>query len=269
MQIFRPLLAGAHFPDRLAASIGAVVGIALTIVVCSQLPLASGDLPLIVAPVGASAVLAFAVPASPLAQPWSIVGGNTISALVGVAAFRLIPDATLAAGCAVGGAILAMSLLRCLHPPGGAAALTAVIGSPAIHAAGYGFAFAPVAFNSITLVSLAMSFHRLSGHSYPHQPAAREERDAARQVAGFHLAEIDRALADMHESFDISREDLDLLLSRAELHAITRQRATLRAAATAIAVPSRRERRARSARDDDAGGHQSCDRERVHDEAAG
>jgi CBS domain-containing membrane protein len=72
MQIFRPLLAGAHFPDRLAASIGAVVGIALTIVVCSQLPLASGDLPLIVAPVGASAVLAFAVPASPLAQPWSM-----------------------------------------------------------------------------------------------------------------------------------------------------------------------------------------------------
>jgi CBS domain-containing membrane protein len=225
MQIFQPLLAGAHFRDRLMACLGAMIGIALTIVVCSQLHLARGDLPLIVAPIGASAVLAFTVPASPLAQPWSVVGGNTISALVGAAAFRLVPDVTLAAGCAVGGAILAMSLLRCLHPPGGAAALTAVIGSSAIHAAGYGFAFAPVAINSITLVSLAMFFHRLSGRGYPHQPAPAEVRDSVRQAVGFHLDDIDQALKDLHESFDISREDLDLLLSRAEFHAIERQKA--------------------------------------------
>lgn len=220
MQIFRPLLAGAHLFDRVVACIGALIGIALTSVVCAQFPLAATDLPLIVAPIGASAVLAFAVPASPLAQPWSIVGGNTVSALVGVAAYNLVPDGAIAAGLAVGGSIVAMSLLRCLHPPGGAAALTAVIGSQGVHAAGYAFAFAPVAINSIALVSLAMFFHRLSGHSYPHQPALpAEDRDLIRQAAGFHLEDIDRALDNMHENFDISREDLDLLLSTAEIYA--------------------------------------------------
>ncbi|MEJ7927630.1 HPP family protein [Sphingobium sp. AN641] len=220
----RPMLAGATLYDRLFACFGAMAGIALTMVICAQFPLATSDLPIIVAPIGASAVLVFAVPASPLAQPWSVVGGNIVSTLVGVTAARMIADPFLAGGVAVGGAILAMSLLRCLHPPGGAAALTAVIGSPAIHAAGYSFAFAPVALNSIALVSLAMFFHRLSGHSFPHQPGvAAADLGSVREAAGFHLEDIDLALADMADSFDISREDLDLLLSRAEMHALERR----------------------------------------------
>ena len=231
MQIFRPLLAGANWRDRVVACIGALIGILLTSVVCAQIPLPVADLPLIVAPIGASAVLAFAVPASPLAQPWPIVGGNTISALVGMAVYRHVPEGALAAGLAVGGAILAMSVLRCLHPPGGAAALTAVIGSPGIHAAGYGFAFAPVAINSIALVSLAMFFHRLSGHSYPHHPAlSADDRQVVRVAAGFHAEDIDRALEDLHENFDISREDLDLLLSTAEIYARERRAAPDRGA---------------------------------------
>jgi len=214
-----------RFADVWRAGLGSLAGVAITAVVAR---LASGgDLalgPLLVGPIGASAVLAFAVPASPLAQPWSVVGGNTISALVGVAAARYVPDAGVAAGVAVGGAILFMTLCRCLHPPGGAAALTAVIGSQSIHDAGFAFAFAPVALNSIALVSLAMFFHRMTGHSYPHQPLAPPAQvDEIRAAAGFHLEDIDRALADMHESFDISREDLDLLLSQAELHALKRR----------------------------------------------
>ena len=227
--LFKPLLAGASFLPRLAACIGAAIGISLTMLVCAQFAIPIRDLPIIVAPVGASAVLAFAVPASPLAQPWSVVGGNVISTLVGVTAAQYIPDQMIAAGVAVGGAILVMSLLRCLHPPGGAAALTAVIGSPAIHAAGYAFAFAPVALNSIALVTLAMVFHRYGGHSYPHQPSLSPAATTSiREAAGFHLEDIDRALEDMHESFDISREDLDLLLSQAELHAMKRRGAVAR-----------------------------------------
>lgn len=221
---FRPILAGAELLPRLVAAIGATIGVALTFFLCLQFPIAQADLPILVAPIGASAVLAFAVPASPLAQPWSVVGGNMLSALVGVAAARYVPDVGMAAGVAVGGAILVMTLCRCLHPPGGAAALTAVIGSQGIHDAGYAFAFAPVALNSIALVSLAMFFHRMTGHSYPHQPLAPPKQvEEVRAAAGFHLEDIDRALADMHESFDIAREDLDLLLSQAELHAIRRR----------------------------------------------
>ncbi|QXQ07262.1 HPP family protein [Sphingosinicellaceae bacterium] len=226
MNFFRPILAGATLPDRLIACLGAAIAIALTVVICAALPLTAADLPVIVAPLGASAVLVFAVPSSPLAQPWSVIGGNVLSTLVGVTAFQLIPDLALAAGIAVGGAILVMSLLRCLHPPGGAAALTAVIGSQGIHAAGFGFAFAPVGINSVALVGLAMLFHRLRAHSYPHKITVSE---ASPQVAAFQHADIDAALADMHESFDISREDLDALLDHAERHAAARSNGTVAA----------------------------------------
>ncbi|MCW2381613.1 MULTISPECIES: HPP family protein [unclassified Sphingobium] len=223
-RLFKPILAGARLMPRLLAVIGATAGIGLTIVLCLQFPIAYADLPIIVAPIGASAVLVFAVPTSPLAQPWSVVGGNILSALVGVAAARWIPPMALAAGVAVGGAILVMSLCRCLHPPGGAAALTAVIGSQGIHDAGYAFAFAPVGLNSIALVSLAMFFHRMTGHSYPHQPAAPAIQSAQmREASGLHSEDIDKALEDMDESFDISRDDLALLLSQAELHALARR----------------------------------------------
>lgn len=219
-RLFSPILAGAQLSERIIGCIGAAACLALTMMLCARLSLAAADLPVIVAPLGASAVLIFAVPASPLAQPWSVVGGNTLSALVGIAVWRAVPNPMMAAGVAVGAAILAMSLCRCLHPPGGAAALTAVIGGPAIHAAGYAFAWAPVGINSVALVALGMVFHAATGRFYPHRAAIAA---APRAAAGLHLADIDAALADMHESFDIAREDLDLLLSRAEVHAAARR----------------------------------------------
>ncbi|MDR6788784.1 CBS domain-containing membrane protein [Sphingomonas sp. BE138] len=224
--LFSLLLAGAHWPARLIACLGAALCLALTFLVCARLPLSQADLPIIVAPLGASAVLVFAVPASPLAQPWPVIGGNTLSALVGVAAYHLIPQTALAAGVAVGAAILAMSLLRCLHPPGGAAALTAVIGSPGIHAAGWMFALAPVGVNSLALVALGICYHRMTGHGYPHRPAPAP---AAAALGGLHAADIDAALADLHETFDIAPEDLDALLTRAEAHAAARRAGSTRA----------------------------------------
>ena len=218
-------LAGAHWPARLVACLGAALCLALTFLVCARLPLSQADLPIIVAPLGASAVLVFAVPASPLAQPWPVIGGNTVSALVGVAAWHLIPHTALAAGVAVGAAILAMSLLRCLHPPGGAAALTAVIGSSGIHAAGWSFALAPVGVNSLALVVLGICYHRLTGHGYPHRPVP-----PAAGPPGLHAADIDAALAELHETFDIAPEDLDALLTRAEAHAAARRTGSTSAA---------------------------------------
>ncbi len=101
----------------------------------------------------------------------------------------------------------------------GAAALTAVIGSQGIHAAGFSFAFAPVAINSIALAAIGMFFHRATGRSYPHEPAlAPPVSDASRIRA----EDVDAALEDMHESFDIAREDLDMLLAHAERHARAR-----------------------------------------------
>ena len=218
--IFRPLLAGANLRDRLLASIGALVGIAVTYLLCAIMLPVDISLPLMVAPIGASAVLIFAVPASPLAQPWPVIGGNVVSVLVGVTAARFVPSLPVAVGVAVGGAILTMSLLRCLHPPGGAAALIAVIGGPAVTYAGYGFALVPVGLNAVVLIALGLIFHLFSGHTYPHRPAGLTARTAEADLL---RADIDAALQDLGETFDVSPADLDQLLARAEDHAARRR----------------------------------------------
>lgn len=213
-----PHLAGENLRGATVGGVGGLFGIAVTGLVCRLLGYAWHDIPFLVAPMGASAVLLFAVPASPLAQPWAIVGGNVISAFVGVTMARFFPDPSLAAGAAVGGAILMMSLLRCLHPPGGAAALTAVVGGPVVAAAGYRFPLNPVALDAVVLVATGLLFHRFSGHSYPHRP--RLVRPSEAPVSrGLHRDDIQRAVADFGETLDVSPEDLDLLLERAEQHA--------------------------------------------------
>ncbi|KAB7648489.1 HPP family protein [Polymorphobacter fuscus] len=219
---FVPILAGGSFRDRLVACLGALIGIGLTGFICAMLPGPATGFLLVVAPMGASAVLIFAVPTSPLAQPWPVIGGNAISALVGVSVAALVPGPALAAGLAVAGAILAMSLTRSLHPPGGAAALTAVVGGPAVMQAGYGFVVAPVLVNAVVLAALGVVFHRFSGHSYPHRPVSAAGH-AMPQRSPRHPADIDKALADLGETFDVSREDLDLLFDRVEHHAAQRR----------------------------------------------
>lgn len=235
-RLFRPILAGATLRERLIGSLGALIGICLTGWLCSLSVGAGASLPLIVAPIGASAVLLFAVPASPLAQPWPIVGGNTISALVGVAVARWVHEPALAIGIAVGLAIAVMSLARCLHPPGGAAALTAVIGGPAVAASGFLFPLVPVGLNSVLLVILGVAFHRLSRRSYPHTAAPAPANvhgtlDPPPQLrVGFRDEDVDAALAAAHETFDIGRDDLARLLREVELQALVREHATLRCA---------------------------------------
>src|SRR6187551_2341605 len=113
--------------QRFRAAAGAFVGILVAGVVSRMIGDASGLGPWLVAPMGASAVLIFAAPASPLAQPWAVLGGNTVSALVGTACVLLIPDPALAGAVAVALAIGLMFQLRCLHPPGGASALLMVL----------------------------------------------------------------------------------------------------------------------------------------------
>ena len=180
---------------------------------------------LLAAPLGASAVLLFAVPSSPLAQPWPIVGGNVVSALVGVVVAQLLGHGALAVGVAVGAAILAMSALRCLHPPGGGTVLLPVL-APAVLAQGYGFALLPVGLNAIALTAIGIAFHRVSGHSYPHRPMKIPDRPRLL------MEDVDAALAESGETFDVSREDLEALLDRAERHAAARRIATGRRART-------------------------------------
>lgn len=205
------------------ASLGAGIGLILTSLLSHWV---LGELNLwFVAPVGASAVLLFGVPASPLAQPWAIVGGNTLSALAGVTVSQLIPNPAIACGVAACLAILLMFQLRCLHPPGGAVALTAILGGPTVNQLGYHFVLTPVLLNSLTLALLAILFNNLAGRRYPHPLAPEEVKPAPVEIP------VPLTRADLHQALeggellDIDEDDLQALLQRAEQIAQRRQAA--------------------------------------------
>lgn len=214
--------------ERLRAALGALAGILVTGLLGSLALKADATLPALVAPMGASAVLLFAVPSSPLAQPWSILGGNIVAALVGVTAALLIPNPFLASAVAIAVAIAAMMTLRCLHPPSGAIALTAVLGGPAIDQLGYGFVIWPVAGNSLALLLLALAFNNLTGRRYPHaaKPTAADHGTtdpASIQRIGFTSADLDDVLKEYDEFLDIDRDDLETILRRTELRSYRRR----------------------------------------------
>jgi CBS domain-containing membrane protein len=222
---FAPILPGATARDRAFACVGAVFGIGLAGFVAALIHGDGEALPWIVAPMGASAVLLFAVPASPMAQPWPIIGGNSLSALTGFAVGQALGHGAVACGIGVGLAIGVMSVTRSLHPPGGAAALTGVIGGGLVGPAGWWFPLAPVALDALLLVAVGWAFHRLSGHPYPHRQAAEaptaDPPPSAR--VGVRDEDLDAVLAGIGETFDIDRGDLRLLLTELELQVLARR----------------------------------------------
>lgn len=230
---FRPILAGATLAERLIACAGALLGIGVTGFASWLLLGTSTHLPFLIAPIGASAVLLFAIPTSPLAQPWPIIGGNSLSALCGVTVALTLHDPWIATGVAVALAIAVMSLTRCLHPPGGAAALLGVMGIPSTGAVVTLYPVVPMAVNSILLVTMGLLFHRLSNRRYPHgaeqpKPNPHATRDVPIQWrVGIQPSDVDAALSTVGESYDIDRADLARLLRHVELQTLERTHGAL------------------------------------------
>jgi CBS domain-containing membrane protein len=223
---FAPSPVSVRWQERLRSCIGALIGIAVTGVSMHFLLGPDTRIPFLVAPMGASAVLLFAVPASPLAQPWSIIGGNLVSATVGVACAGWLADPVSAAALAVALAICAMFALRCVHPPSGAVALTAVLGGPAVHALGFRFVLEPIAIQSAALLASALVYHAVTGHRYPH--AGRQNADdkvsgnAAATHTGITRAELEALVKRRGELLDIDPDDLESLLHEAQMLAYAR-----------------------------------------------
>jgi CBS domain-containing membrane protein len=179
----------------------------------------------LVAPIGASTVLVFVTPASPLAQPWAVLGGNVLSALVGIACARWVPDPVWAAALAPGLAIAVMLLTRCLHPPGGAAALLmALLGvrNPLV-------ALWPVGLNSLLLVIAGLAWNNATGRRYPH-PQVRATTTAPQAEAAFVEADLDAVLARYNQVLDLPRDDLGELVRQAAWQAQGRRLRALRCA---------------------------------------
>ncbi len=174
--------------------------------------------PMLIASMGASAVLLFAVPHGQLSQPWPVIGGHLVAALIGVASWKLVGSVELAAMLAVGGAIGAMHVLRCIHPPGGATALTAVIGGAKVQALGFGFVVRPVLLNAVVMVALALAFNAL--FPWRRYPSALALRPPTPVGAPTH-DEIVAALRSIDSFVDISEEDLIELVGLLAPHVAT------------------------------------------------
>lgn len=144
------------FSEVLWSWLGAVVGIGAVAVLNREL-FSDVDQLYMLGSFGASAVLIYGAPKSPLAQPRNLIGGHMLSALIGVISFHLLGHWPLVAEpTAVATAIAAMHLTRTLHPPGGATALIAVAGSESLHHLGYLYILMPVGTGALTLLIVAL-----------------------------------------------------------------------------------------------------------------
>lgn len=225
---FGPKAVEVNNRERVRATLGALFGILITAILCFFF-IASHTVLFIIAPMGASAVLLFALPSSPLAQPWSVLVGNMMSAGVGVSCFLLITNIHMAAAISVAAAIAFMFLTRSLHPPGGAIALYAVLGGPDIHALGFNYMLAPVGVNSLVLILSAIIFNNLTRHPYPHKQHINptnlhNTQDAApTQRTGFNSKDLDVVLQQYNEVLDISRDDLEYLIKQTEAQSYRRR----------------------------------------------
>lgn len=225
---FFPDPVAVNYIERTRACLGAFFGIVLTSVVTYWIVGPDIALPLLMAPIGASAVLLFAVPASPLAQPWSIIGGNWVAAFSGVSCAILIREPVIAAAFALSLAIAGMFALRCLHPPSGAVALTAVLGGPAIDTLGYSFMLFPVGVNSLLLLLVAIVFNNATRRDYPHTIVKSAESHRSQAIPpemrfGFTTEDLNEVLKGYNQVLDVSRDDLEVLLQQTEMHAYRRR----------------------------------------------
>lgn len=152
--------------ERLRSVFGAFIGLMLVLTTAKYFGELSGLGEWLMASLGASTMLVFVLPQSPMAQPWAVIAGNTVSALVGISIIHLVDEPLLAMPLAASLSILWMFILRCLHPPAAAVALIAVMGQ-VTH---YRYAFFPVMIDSILLVIAGAIYSNLTGKCYPNKP---------------------------------------------------------------------------------------------------
>lgn len=196
--------------EKFVSAVGGGTAILVTLLVCDRV--IEGSSTLLVASMGASAVLLFAVPHGQLSQPWPVLVGHISSAAIGVACAMALGPTFIAAAAAVGLAIGAMHLLKSIHPPGGATALTAVLGGPAVVEMGFEFVLVPVALNAALMVLLAVAFNGLfPWRRYPAAFADRARAPASSTEGAIddptHTAVLD-ALREVDSFIDITEEDL-------------------------------------------------------------
>ncbi|MGD8566802.1 MAG: HPP family protein [Gammaproteobacteria bacterium] len=201
--------------EKWVSAVGGFIGVLLTIVICNYV--LGSEAYLVVASLGASAVLVFALPHVNVTQPWSLVGGQVISGLVGVTCARYIPDIAMATSAAVGLAILFMYYLGCIHPPGGATAVAAVIGGPELQAMGYHYVMTPILVNAVMILILAIVINfAFRWRRYPVYLMRRLIKDRMHQLqvsSLFTSDDLRQAMKQLDLYVDVNEEDLARLVN--------------------------------------------------------
>lgn len=178
---------------------------------------------IMVTSMGATAVLLFAVPQGALSQPWAVVGGHLLSAFVGVSVQQLFPDQSWTPALAVGLAVGVMHYLRCMHPPGGATALAAVIGGAEIYRLEYFYLLMPILVNVASIMLMAIAFNAFfPWRRYPaHLTRRKLAKPAVASERQFELTQEDfsAAMEQLNSYVDITSENLTQLLELAKQHA--------------------------------------------------
>ncbi len=170
--------------EKIISGVGAFLSI-IGIYYISIGLLDAGTAVYIVPSMGATAVLLFAAPHVSFSQPWNVFGGHLISAAAGVSCALLIDSIPIAAAASVGFAVTAMYYTRSTHPPGGATALAAVIGTTELHSLGFLYILTPVFLNVFTMLVIALLFNGLFGwRRYPAYLYNRLLEKEAKAIAG-------------------------------------------------------------------------------------
>ena len=212
--------------DKFVALVGGVLGLYLSIEVAASATEGAVH-GLVLASLGATAVLLFAVPHGALSQPWNVLGGHAVSALVGVLVREAVPHPLLAAALAVGLAIWVMHYLRCIHPPGGATALFAVLGGGSVEALGLGYVLHPVLSSVGVMVLVAFAVNLPFGwRRYPagfgrqRERAGSQERPVAQALArgGLSHEDLEFAMRELNLYLDMTEDDLARLFLLARRH---------------------------------------------------
>jgi len=208
--------------EKVVSALGSFISISLVSFISFQFTDAIGAA-LIAPSMGATAVLLFAVPHGRLSQPWPLFAGNLVSACVGVTCYIFVPNVFLAAGLAVGLAVGLMHLLKCIHPPGGATAIAAVIGGTAINDLGYQFVITPILLNVIIIFTVAVVFNSIfPWRRYPVSLMRFTDAPVAnlnRASSLLDKKQIEKALADMDLVVDVTTDDLQRLIALTIEHA--------------------------------------------------
>jgi CBS domain-containing membrane protein len=193
--------------------------------------LPAGDIWL-VAVLGATAIIVFALPHSPLAQPWSVLGGYLVAAVASLVAASLVPSFLLAAGLALGATVWCMTRFKCMHPPGGALVLVVVgEGVPTLGHAGHILLVALGNALAILLAALLINNYVLR-RSYPQcrttpVPGPHRGGDPApSERSGLSHDDIEHAVQSLGSFVDVQEGELVRIFNAAVGHAFERHMAT-------------------------------------------